>query len=84
MVETEFAARLYSDNADKAVAVYTKFKVNLLFLHSQIIITGTIFHLSLLLQPLEAIDVANSVTYVLSAPPHVQVCDVVYIFQCFL
>uniref|UniRef100_A0A3Q3GVJ2 Dehydrogenase/reductase SDR family member 11 n=1 Tax=Labrus bergylta TaxID=56723 RepID=A0A3Q3GVJ2_9LABR len=26
------------------------------------------------LKPLEAIDIANSVTYVLSAPPHVQVC----------
>lgn len=25
-------------------------------------------------QPLEAIDIANSVVYVLSAPPHVQVC----------
>lgn len=27
-------------------------------------------------QPLEAIDVANSVTYVLSAPPHVQIGDI--------
>lgn len=29
--------------------------------------------LYLILQPLEAIDVANAVVYVLSAPPHVQV-----------
>ncbi|XP_074496648.1 dehydrogenase/reductase SDR family member 11-like [Sebastes fasciatus] len=27
-------------------------------------------------KPLEAIDVANSVTYVLSAPPHVQIGDI--------
>lgn len=27
-----------------------------------------------LLQPLDAIDVANAVIYVLSSPPHVQVC----------
>ncbi|XP_028430381.1 dehydrogenase/reductase SDR family member 11 isoform X1 [Perca flavescens] len=52
VVETEFAPRLYRDNADKAAASYSKFK------------------------PLEAIDVANSVTYVLSAPPHVQIGDV--------
>ncbi|XP_059186925.1 dehydrogenase/reductase SDR family member 11-like [Centropristis striata] len=52
VVETEFAPRLYSNNADKAATAYTKFKA------------------------LEAIDVANSVTYVLSAPPHVQIGDI--------
>lgn len=52
VVRTEFAPRLYSNDADKAAASYTKF------------------------QPLEAIDVANSVTYVLSAPPHVQIGDI--------
>ncbi|KAM8768002.1 dehydrogenase/reductase SDR family member 11-like [Acanthopagrus schlegelii] len=52
VVETEFAPRLYSDNADKAAGAYTKFK------------------------PLEAIDVANSVTHALSAPPHVQIGDI--------
>ncbi|XP_049431691.1 dehydrogenase/reductase SDR family member 11-like [Epinephelus fuscoguttatus] len=48
LVETEFGPHLYSDNADKVAAVYTKFRA------------------------MEAIDVANAVTYVLSAPPHVQ------------
>ncbi|XP_045929532.1 dehydrogenase/reductase SDR family member 11-like isoform X1 [Micropterus dolomieu] len=52
VVETEFAPRLYRDDADKASASYTQFK------------------------PLDAIDVANSVTYVLSAPPHVQIGDI--------
>lgn len=52
VVETEFAPRLYRDNADKAAGAYTKFK------------------------SLEAIDVANSVTYALSAPPHVQIGDI--------
>ncbi|XP_041797043.1 dehydrogenase/reductase SDR family member 11-like [Chelmon rostratus] len=52
IVETEFAHRLFIDNADQAAAVYAKFK------------------------PLDAIDIANSVTYVLSAPPHVQIGDV--------
>lgn len=32
------------------------------------------FFLFYFFQPLEAIDIANSVVYVLSAPPHVQVC----------
>uniref|UniRef100_A0A3Q4HWQ3 Dehydrogenase/reductase SDR family member 11-like n=1 Tax=Neolamprologus brichardi TaxID=32507 RepID=A0A3Q4HWQ3_NEOBR len=36
---------------------------------------------SLLLQPMTAIDVASAVTYVLSAPPHVQVCALLS-FSC--
>ncbi|KAM3602508.1 uncharacterized protein V6R79_005435 [Siganus canaliculatus] len=52
IVETEFAPRLYKDNADKAASIYKSLK------------------------PLKAIDVADSVIYVLSAPPHVQVGDV--------
>ncbi|KAK5598892.1 Dehydrogenase/reductase SDR member 11 [Crenichthys baileyi] len=52
LVETEFAPRLYSQNAEKAVSVYSNYKA------------------------LEAIDVANAVVYVLSAPPHVQIGDI--------
>ncbi|KAG7240794.1 hypothetical protein INR49_026381 [Caranx melampygus] len=47
VVKTEFALRLYGNNAEKAAAAYS-------------------------FEPLKAIDVANAVTYVLSAPPHVQ------------
>ncbi|KAM4567346.1 dehydrogenase/reductase SDR family member 11-like [Odontesthes bonariensis] len=52
LVETEFASRLYSQNAEKAAGVYAQYK------------------------SLKAVDVANAVTYVLSAPPHVQIGDV--------
>uniref|UniRef100_A0A3Q2QNF9 Dehydrogenase/reductase SDR family member 11 n=1 Tax=Fundulus heteroclitus TaxID=8078 RepID=A0A3Q2QNF9_FUNHE len=52
LVETEFAPRLYSQNAEKAASVYTHNKA------------------------LEAIDVANAIVYVLSAPPHVQIGDI--------
>ncbi|KAM4589405.1 dehydrogenase/reductase SDR family member 11-like [Fundulus diaphanus] len=52
LVETEFAPRLYSQNAEKAASVYSHYKA------------------------LEAIDVANAVVYVLSAPPHVQIGDI--------
>lgn len=52
VVETEFGKRLYSNNADLAAKVYTRFK------------------------PLEAIDVANTVIYALSSPPHMQIGDV--------
>uniref|UniRef100_UPI0037E81F46 dehydrogenase/reductase SDR family member 11-like n=1 Tax=Semicossyphus pulcher TaxID=241346 RepID=UPI0037E81F46 len=52
LVDTEFAPRLFRDNAEKAVEIFSNLKA------------------------LEAIDVANSVTYVLSAPPHVQIGDI--------
>lgn len=85
---TEFAQRLY--NPDKAAAAYTKIKVKLFFIliyYSVNIIRikkyldhRNIFHVHFF-QCLEAIDVADSVTYVLSAPPHVQVCD---FFSCLI
>ncbi|XP_072248294.1 dehydrogenase/reductase SDR family member 11-like [Leuresthes tenuis] len=52
LVETEFASRLYSQNAEKAENMYAQYK------------------------SLQAVDVANAVTYVLSAPPHVQIGDI--------
>lgn len=77
MVETEFASRLYSQNADKAAASYTKFKVEIYYSYFPKVLLLYLFsifiNVGLLLQALEAIDVANSVIYVLSAPPHVQV-----------
>lgn len=77
VVETEFTPRLYSNNPDKAATSYTKFKVKIKYYQNNKFLfkQSILFHLSLLLQPLDAIDVANSVTYVLSAPPHVQVGD---------
>lgn len=42
---------------------------------------------SFLLQPLEAKDVVNAVIYVLGAPPHVLVCDLLlfsFSFNCDL
>ncbi|KAM6933814.1 dehydrogenase/reductase SDR family member 11-like isoform 1-T2 [Xenentodon cancila] len=53
LVETEFAPRLYSNNAEKASFLYSQYKI------------------------LEAKDVADAVTFILSAPPHVRIGDIV-------
>lgn len=80
VVETEFASRLYSNNADKAAAVYARFKVTLLILFPENVynyykcLLINLIHCFRFLQPLEAIDVTNAVIYALSSPPHVQVC----------
>lgn len=80
VVETEFASRLYSNNADKAAAVYARFKVTLLILFPKNVcnyykcLLINLIHCFRFLQPLEAIDVTSAVIYALSSPPHVQVC----------
>lgn len=89
VVETEFGKRLYSNNAEKAATVYTRFKVTLLILYPKnscnyykcLLITN-LTHCLHLLQPLEAIDVANTVIYALSSPPHMQVCGF-FKHKCF-
>lgn len=89
VVETEFGKRLYSNNADKAAKVYTRFKVTLLIVYPKnscnyykcLLITN-LTHCLHLLQPLEATDVANTVIYALSSPPHMQVCGF-FKHKCF-
>lgn len=79
VVQTEFALRLHSHNPEKAASFYTKIKVTISLLwqvssRNVSNIKENFSWIKNLFQPLEAIDLANSVVYVLSAPPHVQVC----------
>lgn len=77
-METEFAFRHHNSDPEKAAAVYESMKVS-----EQVRSSTGGFHMedvaeppcSLPLQCLKAEDIASAVTFVLSAPPHVQVCE---------
>ncbi len=74
-METEFAFRHHNSDPERAAAVYESIKVNRLCVwrvSSQVLLFNCITAVCLL-QCLKAEDVASAVTYVLSAPAHVQV-----------
>lgn len=79
-MDTEFAARLHSENPEKKDGIYAAYKVKPLILqfvyywfdYSD---KNNLSIFSLLWQSLEAKDIVSAIAYVLSAPPHVQVCN---------
>uniref|UniRef100_UPI003AADFC85 dehydrogenase/reductase SDR family member 11-like isoform X1 n=1 Tax=Centroberyx gerrardi TaxID=166262 RepID=UPI003AADFC85 len=62
VVETDFFARLYHNDPEKAAAAAY---------NSKIMVTNVLYG-----ECMKAEDIANAVTFVLSAPPHVQIGDV--------
>lgn len=73
IVETEFAFRHHNSDPEKAAAVYESMKVSVHVSWSAAVAQTRPNPLLFLPQCLKAEDVASAVTFVLSAPPHVQV-----------
>lgn len=77
-METEFAFRHHNSDPEKAAAVYESIKVSLQSQQMSAIkrkccAVASISRLPSTPQCLKAEDIASAVTFVLSAPPHVQV-----------